>query len=41
MLKYISLTVDRLTKQKNGIDQNAALWQNQPITPAMIQEKID
>lgn len=41
MLKYISSAVDRLTKQKNGIDQNADTWQNQPITSAMLQEKID
>ena len=40
-MKYISGTVERLTKEKDGMDKNPASWQNQPVTAAMVQAKID
>ena len=40
-MKYISDTVNRLSKEKDGMDKNAALWQNQPITSAAAGAAID
>lgn len=41
MIKYISETSARLKNEKRGIENNPVLWQNQPYTPASIQQRID
>ena len=41
MLKYISETIDRLMGLKNGLEKNSAVWQNQGITPQIIQARLD
>lgn len=41
MIKYIFDTLSRLSGHKRGIEANAAKWQNQPITVADIDSKIN
>ncbi len=40
-MKYIDDVVNRLSKNKDGMDKNSALWQNQPVSTAMVQTAID
>jgi hypothetical protein len=41
MLKYLLVSSDRLNSLKNGMESNAVPWQNQSITPATLQQRID
>jgi hypothetical protein len=41
MIKYLYDASSRLKGEKRGMENNPAVWQNQPYSPASVQEKID